>query len=1761
MMLCCALVVAACAVQAQNIQFTQGSVGPGLDHILQIPLRAYPGRGQAGLPVTLYYSSRVWRIGHLNTVNQQTAYQSIAEAIYAEYSKAGWRSSLDIPVIEWPKQTDTYYYSGGPFCFVCGSSFRQFRVARLYLHMPDGSTHEMRKGDQPYEGPVDMFGTFYAVDGSRFRYDSTGESTGTLYLPDGTRYILNGSTAQYIDRNGNTLNYNASTGQWTDTMGRVIGIPLPASPQPQDYTYTLPGINGTTMSYTFRWKYLSDALTPNPTTGQLPVRKPIANEYLPNPSQPPTNSSGGNYPQTIQPSYSERPSLFITDGSDDSTAVTIVVGHNQNGAELFNPVVLTEIVYPNGLSYKFTYNIYGEIDKVVYPTGAFERYEYTELPYTQIITPPYSQANRAVTKRQLSASGSGNDLAEWQYALDSVYQNTGVPVDALRITTTMPDQTRTEVYKYHIRPPVHGRNNSPYWSFGYEDARQGLAFEERAYAAPSQGGAMLRRKLIQWERTTNPVPPRIGLVGEATETAYRNPRPVKDVSMILDMGGDALTKTMTYLYDTTYQLSTGLDLTNSTEYFFASVDQTTAQTGAMTAIPSGTLASSSETTYLNDQNYRDRNFLGLETSVIIRDPGGQPVSKTVIAYDETALLTYYDFGNDWTEPGAYRGNVTTVRRYVDASAEIPLGQECPAGVCLDRHSYFDQVGNIWKTKNERGIESQMEFGATYKHAYSTLAQSAVADPSGAHGSNSVFTSSSVYDYDTGLILSTTDANGQTTSYSYRDDQNAPDALIRLRKVSRPDGGWTKFTFNDVPGNLYTLTETRQDATHSTIGYQFFDALGRPSRAFMLESGTTYLANDTEYDPMGHVLRVSNPYRQEGLGGAVNPSGLWTTSQYDALGRVKTVTMPDGTSMQTAYQGIYIIVTDQAGKQRRQKVDSLGRIVRVDEPNAAGQLGTLDAPTQPTYYDYDTQGNLVHIQQGTGTQLQHRYFKYDALSRLTYERQVEQAATITAADSLTNNSQWSRKLTYDETINGISYQGLQTGMTDARGVVTQYSYDNLDRLYQVSYSDGTPTLTNIYDQAHTGYFNKGRRTSVSTSAAGIVPATSQSYDYDLMGRVQSHQQVVGANVYALAYAYDLSGQLKSETYPSGRVVANSYDDTGRLSGVTSGGQTYASNFAYGPKGALTSVTYGNGATQTFDYNDRLQLTALSLIKDSATIQRYEYKYGKLNVDGTVDETKNNGQIARIEGFIGTSKQWQQRFSYDDLGRLTQSSEYRGDNNQQSYLINYGYDQFGNRYQYLANNQGALGYVAVEDSDISKTTNRFTFPQITYDNAGNITVDGKFRQKQYQYDANNRQKWAALTDGTGAATSVYDGTGQRVATITDGVTKVLVYDAMGKLVAEYGAAPTGTNGRQYVFADHLGSTRVVTNQAGGVVARHDYQPFGEEIFSGTGMRAANQGYDQADNVRQKYAGMERDEASGMAHTLWRKYDGLSGRWTSPDPYGGSADITNPQTINRYTYVNNDPVNQTDPDGLSPQNQHRFITFLMAAMLGYSQKDARDIAQGAGDADSFWHAATGLGGLGAIVNLNQHFGKPKTKEQLLATYRKKGGNKLGRGVHLVEDNAPNGPHQLTDCGHKDKGCYGLANAAKNEIAHARAGHAPDLDSDNLNGWAEAWKDLSYVRANGDESAMEGLPAFPAEIISFILHFVNDNHLDIIGVQYIAPDGTVHQHGEILDPSRHILIGQKVINGNIVNIYIEKQKEKKPPKEKPKKLSENSDEREHSN
>jgi RHS repeat-associated protein len=96
--------------------------------------------------------------------------------------------------------------------------------------------------------------------------------------------------------------------------------------------------------------------------------------------------------------------------------------------------------------------------------------------------------------------------------------------------------------------------------------------------------------------------------------------------------------------------------------------------------------------------------------------------------------------------------------------------------------------------------------------------------------------------------------------------------------------------------------------------------------------------------------------------------------------------------------------------------------------------------------------------------------------------------------------------------------------------------------------------------------------------------------------------------------------------------------------------------------------------------------------------------------------------------------------------------------------------------------------------------------------------------------------------------------------------------------------------------------------------DYTAFGEEILVNVGQRTVAQGFNSNQTLRNKYALTERDQATGLDHTWFRKNENKAGRWTSPDPYNGSMSLGNPQSFNRYSYVENQPTNFVDPTGLN-------------------------------------------------------------------------------------------------------------------------------------------------------------------------------------------------------------------------------------------------------
>lgn len=198
---------------------------------------------------------------------------------------------------------------------------------------------------------------------------------------------------------------------------------------------------------------------------------------------------------------------------------------------------------------------------------------------------------------------------------------------------------------------------------------------------------------------------------------------------------------------------------------------------------------------------------------------------------------------------------------------------------------------------------------------------------------------------------------------------------------------------------------------------------------------------------------------------------------------------------------------------------------------------------------------------------------------------------------------------------------------------------------------------------------------------------------------------------------------------------------------------------------------------------------------------------------------------------------------------------------------------------------------------------------YDAAGNLK---QFGMLGLEYDRENRLSKAT---GSGVTEYRYDGLGRRVVKAElAGATTYYVYDAFGQLAAEYQSGGISSEvGTHYLSTDHLGSTRVVTDATGGVLSRHDYLPFGQEIASTVGNRPSVAGYTGNPSLKQRFTGKERDEETGLDYFGARYLSGAMGRFTGPDAPLESGNAKNPQSWNRYAHTFNNPLRFVDPNGL--------------------------------------------------------------------------------------------------------------------------------------------------------------------------------------------------------------------------------------------------------
>jgi RHS repeat-associated protein len=1510
---------------------------------LSIPIGDYSGRAGTGIPVSFMYSSKVWQIYAPPGSSWQSAsgIKTDTEPLYAKRTSAGWTSSLTVPRLDfgdniYEAMHSTSVYDGQPYAqgdFTPSENYALYYIKRVQLQMPDGSTHELRKDDSRYSygtvqspgpsGTPDQTTTYLSVDGSKMRLEVSSTQK-VLYMPDGGRYFFSTATAAcptavcadtFIDRSGNKMTYDATNRRWTDTLGRVLQDPFPLNWGSQQQTvgdipvsYPGFGANGT-LDVTFTWQHLSEI---------IPQLSYTANYYCPSNFQYPLSG----------------PALFT---NPELSLVRVCGGYTANPPK-FDPVVLTKITFPNNQKYEFKYNPYGEIEKIVYPSGGYERFLYGQVALMQPQSSSYDQANRGVTDRWVSTKGDGTDEIHWTYQKTST---SGV--------ITEPNGTRTQQFINY------DNGQQPY---GFGDAKVGSVSEVRTLA-PLPSTQILRRRLIGYDVT--------GPLAGGYSTATRDARPSKEVSIIFEPGE---TYALAQMTETVYE-TPGSNGVPTDPAYFAALNPKQIKVYNYVAVSSTTAASANiedavlwfsaaapfkttEMQYLYDANYMARNVSGLIIEERIKDEAGQIKAKIQMGYDDSG----YDLAstgtlptaaaNSWVDPvtelgsiiGSKRGLVTTVKRYYDTNNDY----------YIETHSFYDQYGNLRKMRDGRNEDTLTEYSQTFAFAYPTSVTTPTPSD-GIYGSNTSFTTITDYDYRSGLPTSTTDINGQATQLSYADPATGViDPLLRLRKVTAPNGQQiiTEYGAGTSEATRFIKIKTQIDTEKWNESYSWFDGIGRNIKTQSVDSdGDVFV--ETEYDNMGRIKKVSNPYR-------ANETVYWTEKFYDDLSRpTKVKTLNDGAYTLTDYSlattgnqiGTVVNITDQAGKQRRSITSALGQLTRVDEPvetrDSNGNitsvtLGPINAPAQPTVYGYDTLNNLTTVQQnGLTTQQcggtvptcsQTRNFVYDALSRLKTADNPESGAI---------------QYTYDANGN------LKT-KRDARGIKTVYDYDALNRLAKRCYRViGTGSLgmttcvgntetaePNSYDTSYT-YDNlpnaKGKLIKVDNGFS-----KTEYTQFDILGRVTKSKQTTDGVSYGseMEYVYNLSGALIEETYPSTRKVRNVLDNNGDLSLVQSkktaayGYWNYANNFTYTAAGAVSSMQLGNFKWESTVFNSRLRPTQIALGTTQAAynVLKLNYDYGSTANNGNIQsQTITVPTVGVNTGFSAV-----QTYTYDSLNRIHDAKENIDGNTTPEWKQTFTYDRFGNRNFDEANTTATATFLKECGTAPNKTVCAADVPIVnpsintaknqlngyTFDNSGNTTKDAQ--NKKFTYDADNKQIKVETVDSNNNVTGTigeyfYDGDGKRVKKIAyennqPPVTTIFVYNGGGQLVAEYSTQTSQTPSVNYLTSDHLGSPRINTDQNGAVTARHDYQPFGEEISSSQ----RTQGFKyNPDEIRQKFTSYERDAETKLNFAQARYQNDIYGRFSTPDPMMASAMRANPQTFNRYSYVGNNPINYIDPTGM--------------------------------------------------------------------------------------------------------------------------------------------------------------------------------------------------------------------------------------------------------
>ena len=731
------------------------------------------------------------------------------------------------------------------------------------------------------------------------------------------------------------------------------------------------------------------------------------------------------------------------------------------------------------------------------------------------------------------------------------------------------------------------------------------------------------------------------------------------------------------------------------------------------------------------------------------------------------------------------------------------------------------------------------------------------------------------------LVSFTDPGGNETTFTYDGDRN-------LTSRTDPLDNTTEFT-HDNRGLVETITDPLDHVT--TFDH---NSLGQVTSITDDDNNTT----EFDYDVAGRRTTVTDPLDRD------------TTTVYDAANNVTSVTDPSGATAEATYDAVGNVLTetDPLDQVTNYTYNDANDLVTTEHPDGTtytstfDKLGrtksTADPDGDATTFTYDGRGLLTKVRSPIGHETEYTYdengnrssetdalnrttlFGYDAEDRMTSVTDPLGGVTTNVYDesgnrtSTTDPKTNATTLAYDELnrvttvtdaanrVRSMTYtdNGMLATATNPANQVVSYTYDNLDRLTGVA-AFGVDPMSYAYDAV-------SRRTSMTDDRG------TTNYDYDDADRLISVDGPAAGLGDEVSYGYDDAGQRTQMTQP-GRIVDYTYDAAGRATGVEI--NTDASvDYVYDADGRPQTATFGDGTVETFTYDDDGRLTLKKTMLGTKLLESFGYTYDAIG--NKIREKTRKTQTDHV---------------YDALNRLTTSTYKAGKKKIKS---TFAYDAAGNTT--LAKVGKAKAAYTYDAANMPLTLNGKPF---TNDAAGRRTAS-----KGVTYAYNGLDQLTSMTIGTTTTSFTYDGDGNRVGHNVGTTDTPYLLDvakplperiAQGAVPFTYGfgliAEGTGT-GFRYDHTDALGTVRFQTASAK-LTNPSRYAPFGKRL-SGTGTMG--------------FTG--EPQAGSLVHLRARDYDAATGRFLTADQWMGDAAA--PQSLNRYSYTANNPVNFTDPSGMN-------------------------------------------------------------------------------------------------------------------------------------------------------------------------------------------------------------------------------------------------------